>query len=160
MLSAEIIYVGPEKEKDYAEAASEYIKRLGAFCSFSEKNVKDEKLPDGASESQVRQALEKEGERIVSLWKPKTYRIAMCVEGKQLSSTELASLLASLPEKGYSGVSFVIGSSEGLSDSVKKSADFRLSVSKMTFPHRLFRVMLLEQIYRAFSINAGRKYHK
>lgn len=91
---------------------------------------------------------------------PRNYKIAMCIEGKQMSSEELAHLVGELPMMGYSGISFIIGSSEGLSGDVKRSCNLRLSMSKMTFPHRLARVMLLEQLYRAFNIASGGKYHK
>ena len=160
MLSVEIIFVGGEKESFYREAAAEYIKRLAAYCNFSEKVIKDEKLPQNASDSLVRSALDKEADRILSVLSPKNYKIAMCIEGKQLSSQELADVFESVPQRGLSGISFIIGSSEGLSDKVKNACDVRLSMSRMTFPHRLARVMLLEQIYRGFSICSGGKYHK
>lgn len=160
MLHTEIIYLGGEKETYYKQAANEYIKRLGAFCDFSEKVIKDEKLPQNPSESTINAALEKEADRILSEIKPRHLKIAMCIEGKQLSSQELSEVLDSVPDRGLSGITFIIGSSEGLSERVKKSCDIRLSMSKMTFPHRLARVMLLEQIYRAFSICSGKKYHK
>ncbi len=160
MLSVEIIYVGGEKESYYKEAASEYIKRLGAYCTFSEKVIKDEKLPQNPSDTLVNSALDKEADRILAAISPKNFKIAMCIEGKQMSSEELAGVFDSVPMRGLSGITFIIGSSEGLSDRVKSACDLRLSMSKMTFPHRLARVMLLEQIYRAFSICAGGKYHK
>ena len=160
MLSVDLVYLGNEKEKYYNEAADEYIKRLSAYCSFKQKNLKDERLSGEPSQNEIAAALEKESKKIFEALPERSYKIAMCVEGKQMSSEELAELFESLSSRGYSGISFVIGSSCGLSESVKKSCDLRLSVSKMTFPHKLFRVMLLEQIYRAFSINAGSKYHK
>lgn len=160
MLSVDLIYLGNEKDKHYNDAADEYIKRLSAFCTFRQKNLKDERLPQEPSQNEINSALEKEGKRILEAVPERTYKIAMCIEGKQMPSEKFASLIDSLPSKGYSGVTFIIGSSCGLSDEVKKSCDMRLSVSEMTFPHKLFRVMLLEQIYRAFSINTGGKYHK
>ena len=160
MIQVEIIYLGGEKETYYKDAANEYIKRLGAFCTFSEKIIKDEKLPQNPSEKEIAAALEKEADRILSELKPKHLKIAMCIEGRQMSSEELASTFDSVPMRGLSGITFIIGSSEGLSERVKKACDIRLSMSKMTFPHRLARVMLLEQIYRAFSICAGMHYHK
>lgn len=160
MFEIEIISCGGEKESSYKEAAAEYIKRIKPHFSFSEKMIKDEKLPDAPSEKEIAAALEKEGERLLAASEPKRYKIAMCIEGKQLSSEELAELFASLAIRGYSGASFFVGSSMGLSKKVKGSADLKLSMSKMTFPHRLARVMLLEQIYRAGMINAGAKYHK
>ena len=160
MLSVNLIYLGNEKEKHYNEAADEYIKRLRAFCTFNSKNLKDERLSLSPSESEISSALEKEGACILKAIPSKSYKIAMCVEGKQISSEEFANLLSELPSKGFSAVTFIIGSSCGLSEEVKKNCDLRLSVSKMTFPHKLFKVMLLEQIYRAFSIISGGKYHK
>ncbi len=160
MFNAEIIFAGGEKESYYKEAANEYIKRLGAYSDFHEKVVKDERLSDSPSDAEVSAALAKEGAKIMSAVSPRNYKIAMCIEGKQLSSEELAHLVGELPMMGYSGISFIIGSSEGLSDDVKRSCNLRLSMSKMTFPHRLARVMLLEQLYRAFNIASGGKYHK
>ncbi len=160
MLQVEIIYLGGEKETYYKDAASEYIKRLGAFCSFSEKIIKDERLPQNPSDNVIAAALEKEADRILEAIKPKHLRIAMCIEGKQMSSEELAQTFDSVPMRGLSGITFIIGSSEGLAERVKRACDIRLSMSRMTFPHRLARVMLLEQIYRGFSICAGGKYHK
>ncbi len=160
MLGIDLIYLGNEKDKHYTQAADEYIKRLGAFCSFSSKNLKDERLSDSPSQAEIASALEKEGKRIMSCVPERSYKIAMCIEGKQLSSEELATLLSTLPDKGYSGASFIIGSSCGIAESVKDMCDLRLSMSRMTFPHKLARVMLLEQIYRAFSIIKGAKYHK
>ncbi len=160
MIQTEIIYLGGEKETYYKEAANEYIKRLGAFCSFTEKVIKDEKLPQNPSQTVINAALEKEADRILSEIKPKHLKIAMCIEGKQMSSEELAAVFEDVPQRGLSGITFIIGSSEGLSERVKKACDIRLSMSKMTFPHRLARVMLLEQIYRGFAICSGMKYHK
>lgn len=160
MLSCELIYLGNEKEKSYNDAADEYIKRLSGFCSFKQKNIKDERLSQNPSQNEIAAALKKESKTILSELPEKNYKIALCVEGKQISSEEFATLIDSLPTKGYSGISFVIGSSYGLDETVKQKCDFRMSVSKMTFPHKLFRVMLLEQIYRAFTIIAGTKYHK
>ena len=160
MLQTEIIYLGGEKENYYREAANEYIKRLGAFCTFTEKVIKDEKLPQNPSETEINAALEKEADRVIAAIKPKHLKIAMCIEGKQMSSEELASTFDGVPMHGLSGITFIIGSSEGLSERVKRACDIRLSMSRMTFPHRLARVMLLEQIYRAFSICSGKKYHK
>lgn len=160
MLQTEIIFVGGEKETYYKEAAGEYIKRLSAYCSFCEKVIKDEKIPEKASDGVIRAALDKEADRILAAVNPKNLKIAMCIEGKQMSSEELAGVFSDAPLRGFSGITFIIGSSEGLSERVKKACDIQLSMSKMTFPHRLARVMLLEQIYRAFSIVNGGKYHK
>lgn len=160
MLAAELLYFGNDKEQYFNEAANEYIKRLGAYCTFASKHLREERLSEQPSESEIATALHKEGERVREAQNPKSYRIALCVEGKELSSEEFAALLCALPLRGYSAVSFVIGSSYGLSEEIKAKSDLRLSMSRMTFPHKLFRVMLLEQLYRAFSIGAGGKYHK
>lgn len=160
MLSVDLIYLGNEKDKHYNDAADEYIKRLSAFCVFRSKNLKDERLSQQPSQNEISAALEKEGKRILESVPDRSYKIAMCIEGKQMSSEEFASLIESVPQMGYSGISFIIGSSCGLSDEVKSKCDLKMSISKMTFPHKLFRVMLLEQIYRAFSIISGGKYHK
>lgn len=160
MLSCELIYLGNEKEKSYNDASDEYIKRLLSFCSFNQKNIKDERLSQNPSKNEIAAALKKEATLILDALPERNYKIALCVEGKQMSSEEFASLIEALPTKGYSGISFVIGSSYGLDESVKQKCDLRMSVSKMTFPHKLFKVMLLEQIYRAFTIISGTKYHK
>lgn len=160
MLSVDLLYLGNEKDENYNKAAEEYKKRLSAFCTYRGKNIKDERLPDDPSEKEIERALEKEADKIRAEFSPRQYKIALCVEGKTMSSPEFAHLLGTLPEKGYSGATFIIGSSFGLSETLKKECDFRLSVSPMTFPHKLFRVMLLEQIYRAFTILGGHKYHK
>lgn len=160
MFTVDLIYLGNERDKNYKEAAEEYAKRLGAFCCFRTKNIKDEKLSDNPSDGEIAVALEKEAKKIREALPEKSYKIALCVEGKPMSSEKFAELLGSLPNKGYSGASFVIGSSCGLDEHLKRECDLRLSLSEMTFPHKLFRVMLLEQIYRAFTILAGGKYHK
>ncbi len=160
MLFVDIIYLGGEKENYYRDACAEYVKRLGAFCNFSEKVIKDERLPKNPSEAEIQAGLEKEADKILSAIKPKSLKIALCIEGKLLSSEELAQTFTTVPERSLSGVTFIIGSSEGLSPRVKNACDIRLSMSRMTFPHRLARLMLLEQIYRAFSINQGMQYHK
>lgn len=160
MFGIDLIYLGNEKDKHYNMAADEYIKRLGAFCAFSSRNLKDERLSDNPSDAEIASALEKEGKQILQNVPERSYKIAMCIEGKQLSSEELAAALSSLADKGYSRATFIIGSSCGLSESVKAQCDLRLSMSRMTFPHKLAKVMLLEQIYRAFCINKGSKYHK
>jgi len=160
MLSVDLVYLGNEKEKAFNDAADEYIKRLSAFCSFSQNNLKDERLPSDPSQNEITAALDKESKKILESIPERNYKIAMCIEGKQMSSEEFSKLFEKIANDGYSGVSFVIGSSCGLSDKVKNKCDLRMSVSKMTFPHKLFRVMLLEQIYRAFMISSGGKYHK
>lgn len=159
MLGLTIITVGTLKESYLRDAAAEYEKRLGAFCRLSSVNLKEEKLPDSPSESQIETALRKEGERILAQMPKKSYKIAMCVEGKQLSSEELADKLGQISST-HGEVCLVIGSSHGLDPSVKNACDMRLSVSKLTFPHQLMRVILLEAVYRGFNILKGTHYHK
>ncbi len=160
MLKVTIIFVGTVKEKYLTEAIAEYEKRLSAYCSLTDICIKDEKLPEKASDAEISAALKREGERILAAVPQRAYLIALCVEGKQMPSEEFSKRLASLSVEGYSEVCLVIGGSDGLSDDVKKAAKLRLSISEMTFPHQLMRVILLEQLYRAFNIASGGKYHK
>ena len=155
-MNVNIIHTGDLKEEYYAEAVKEYEKRLSRFCRVKNTEIREEKLPQSPSENEINAALEAEGKKILSAIPDRSYKIALCVEGKQLSSEELAKVVASAEKD----ITFIIGSSHGLSEQVKSVCDLRLSVSKMTFPHRLMRVILAEQIYRAFSINAGSSYHK
>ena len=155
-MNVNIIHVGDLKEEYYAAAVKEYEKRLSRFCRVKNVEIKEEKLPQDPSVSEISAALEAEGRKILAAIPDRTYKIALCVEGKQLSSEELAAAVAGTEKD----ITFIIGSSHGLSDKVKSGSDLRLSISKMTFPHRLMRVILEEQIYRAFSINAGSSYHK
>ena len=159
MMNVKLITLGPLKESYLRDAAAEYEKRLGAFCRFECVQLKEERLSDNPSDSEIKNALAKEAEKIFAEIPPKAYCIAMCVEGKQLSSEELSQRIDEVAtERG--SVCFIIGSSFGLSDAVKQRADMRLSISKLTFPHQLMRVVLLEAIYRAFNISKGTKYHK
>lgn len=159
MIGVTFITLGTLKEGYWREAAAEYQKRLGGFCRFSEVQLKEERLGDRPSEGEIRAALEKEADRILAEIPPKAYRIAMCVEGKQRSSEELAELLGDVAES-HGEVCFIIGSSYGLAERVKASCHLRLSVSRMTFPHQLMRVVLLEAVYRGFHILKGTQYHK
>ena len=159
MLNVNIICIGNLKEKFFTDALSEYKKRLSRYCKFEVVELPEEKITDNVTQSQIDKTLKKEGEKILAKISKSDYVVAMCIEGKQLSSEELARKIEDISFSN-STVNFVIGGSWGLSDDVKNRADIRLSVSKMTFPHQLFRVMLSEQIYRAFSINANAKYHK
>lgn len=154
MTDVTVIYAGNTKESYFLEALAEYRKRLGAFCRFTEIEIKEEKCD---SPAEVSRCLEKEGERIIAAFPKRAYRIALCVEGRQFSSEEFAEISDS---KEGDGIVFVIGSSFGLSDAVKNACDLKLSFSKMTLPHRLMRVVLYEQIFRACAINHGRRYHK
>ena len=159
MLSIKIIATGDLKEAYLRDAAAEYEKRLGGFCRFESIQLKEERLSDDPSDNEIKSALQKESEKILSLIPARAYVVAMCVEGKQLSSPELADKLEEISAR-TSDVCFIIGSSFGLSDTVKQRADLKLSVSKLTFPHQLMRVILLEAVYRAFNIQKGTKYHK
>jgi len=160
MRKINIIYVGGMKENYYKEAAGEYIKRLSPAFEISEIEIKEEKLSDRPGESEIIACLKKEGEKILAKTNKNSYKIALCVEGKKLSSEDFAYLLYGEKAVNSSSADFIIGSSRGLSGEVKKSADYLLSLSDMTYSHRLARVMLMEQIYRAYSIETGRKYHK
>ena len=159
MVHVKMIVLGTLKEAYLRDAAAEYEKRLGGFCRFETVQLKEEKLSDDPSEGEIRRALEREAGMILSQIPPRAYCIAMCVEGKQLSSEELADKLAQI-EQQSGDVCFIIGSSYGLAPEVKSRADLRLSVSKLTFPHQLMRVLLLEAVYRAFNIRKGTRYHK
>lgn len=159
MLNVNIICVGSIKEKFFTDALNEYKKRLQRYCKFNIVELAEEKITDQETQAQIDKTLSKEGERILAKIGKSDYVIAMCIEGKQLSSEELSQKLSEISMLSGT-VDFVIGGSWGLSKDVKSRADFRLSVSKMTFPHQLFRVMLSEQIYRAFTITANAKYHK
>ncbi len=160
MLNVQIICVGKLKEKFWTEACQEYAKRLQAFCRFAITEVEEEKVQDNPSSAQIGSVIAREGERIMSKLPKNAVVIAMCIEGKPKSSEQLARTLSDFAVSGSSHVVFVIGGSWGLSDEVKQAASVRLSMSPMTFPHQLARVMLCEQIYRAFQINANGKYHK
>lgn len=159
MATIKFISVGTLKEDYLREAVKEYSKRLSGFCNVVEVNIKESKLPNDPSDGDIKRALAEEAKAILAAMPDRSYKIAMCVEGKQFSSEELATRL----EGAFSAaneICFVIGSSHGLDDSVKNAADLRLSVSKMTFPHQLMRVLLLEGVYRCMNIIKGTKYHK
>ncbi len=159
MLGVELLAVGRLKE-DYLKAAcAEYSKRLSAYCRLNIAEINESRLSAQPSAAEIEKALKEEGTEI-SRRISAGYTIAMCIEGKQLSSGGFASLIEKLPLSGKSGLNIIIGSSYGLSEEIKKNADLCLSMSEMTFPHQLARVMVLEQLYRAFMINSGHKYHK
>lgn len=154
------ITVGKLKEKYLREAVSEYAKRLSAYCSLEVIELPDEKTPEnapGAVEEKIKRA---EGIRILSKIPERSYVVALAIEGKSLSSEELSEELSRHFVNGVSDISFLIGGSLGLSPEVMERADYKLSFSRMTFPHQLMRVMALEQLYRAFKIRAGEPYHK
>lgn len=160
MLRVNLICVGNLKEAYWRDACAEYAKRLGAYCRFSILELPESRLPQACREAEIAAAVETEGTRILEKCAQGDYVIAMCIEGKELSSPALADKLADIAVSGKSRVDFIIGGSYGLSEAVKARADMKLSMSPMTFPHQLARVMLSEQIYRAFCINADTKYHK
>lgn len=160
MLSINIICVGRLKDKFFEEAAGEYLKRLKAYAKVTITEIKAVELPDEPNASQISAALEKEGSEILKKIPSNARVVTLCIEGKLFSSENTAKLLSDTALSGCSEIVFIIGGSYGLSENVKQRSDVRLSMSKMTFPHRLARIMLLEQIYRGFKINAGEKYHK
>lgn len=155
-----VIAVGKIKERFFEEAIKEYQKRLGRYCKLEIIQVADEKTPDGAGPALEDQIREREGRRILSHIKDKAYVIALAIEGRMLDSEELADKMGDLGVKGADHVMFVIGGSLGLSGQVMDRADYHLSFSRMTFPHQLMRVILLEQIYRAYRILNHQPYHK
>lgn len=155
-----ICCVGKVKEKFYCQAIDEYSKRLSKYCKLEIKEVADEKTPDSASDNVNRMIKAKEGERLLSCIKDDMYVIALAIDGKMLDSVELSEKIANLGISGKSDIAFVIGGSLGLDDKVLQRADYNLSFSKMTFPHQLMRVILLEQIYRSFRIMKNEPYHK
>ena len=155
-----LITVGKIKEKFYQDAISEYAKRLSRYCKLDVIQVTDEKTPDGASEALETQIKEKEGKRILENIKDGSFVIALAIDGAMLDSVELAGKIEKWGISGVSQLVFIIGGSLGLSNEVLSRADYKLSFSKMTFPHQLMRVILLEQIYRSYRIIQGEPYHK
>ncbi|MEG0813881.1 MAG: 23S rRNA (pseudouridine(1915)-N(3))-methyltransferase RlmH [Clostridium sp.] len=155
-----LITVGKIKEKYLEDAIAEYSKRLSRYCKLDIIQLADEKTPDKASEALETQIKDKEGERILTNIKDGAFVIALSIDGRMLSSEELSAYIENLGVSGTSHIQFVIGGSLGLSENVLKRADYKLSFSKMTFPHQLMRVILLEQIYRSYRIMSGEPYHK
>lgn len=160
MQSIYLICVGRLKEKFYAEAAAEYVKRLSAYCKLTVTELNEERLPQDPSQAQIDAALAKEADAIRSKLPPNSSLVALCVEGRMRSSEELARLMNTWANNSAKHLVFVIGGSYGLHPSIKAEAWAQLSMSPMTFPHHMARVMVLEQIYRAFKINEGSRYHK
>ena len=160
MLSITLICVGRMREKHYTAAFNEYEKRLGAFCRFSLIELPEQRLPERPAPKEIDAALEKEADAILAHLPKGAALVAMCVEGKTMPSEALAERLLRWQNEGVSRLCFVVGGSFGLHPRVKQAAQLKLSMSPMTFPHHLARVMLMEQIYRAFTINAGTQYHK
>ena len=155
-----ILTVGKIKEDFYRKAIAEYSKRLSRYCKLEIIEVTDEKTPDSASAVVEEQIKDKEGERLLKYIREDAYVIALAIEGKMLDSIGLSKKIEQLGIMGKSHIIFVIGGSLGLSDRILKRADFKLSFSKMTFPHQLMRVILLEQIYRSYRIICKEPYHK
>ena len=159
-MNIKVITVGKIKEKYIKLGIDEFAKRLSKYCSLEQVEVSDEKAPETLSDKEMQMIKDKEGEKILAHVKENTYLIALAIEGKMISSEELAAKMQDLAISGKSHITFVIGGSLGLSDSVMKRADYKLSFSKMTFPHQLMKVILLEQVYRGFRIIKGEPYHK
>lgn len=159
MMKVDVIALGKLKEKYLRDASDEYAKRLSRYCDLKITELSPVNLPDNPSKNEIENALSKEKEVILKAIPKDAYIVALCVEGKGVSSEELACVFKEKVSEGKR-ICYIIGSSYGLSEEIKKAADMRLSVSKMTFPHQLFRIMLLEQTYRAFKINEGGTYHK
>lgn len=159
-MQIDIICVGKVKEQYLRDAISEYSKRLGRYCKLNILEVADEKTPEHASEGVERQIKAKEGERIAKHIKPGAYVIALAIDGQQVTSEGFARKIDQLGIQGVSHIQFVIGGSIGMDDAILRQANYKLSFSKMTFPHQLMRVILLEQVYRAYKINAHEPYHK
>ena len=160
MQKVTLICVGKLKEKFYAQATAEYAKRLSRFCKLEIVELPESRLSDSPSPAEISQALTAEAALIEAKLPKGSALVAMCIEGEELSSPQLAEKMRQFAVSGVSNLTFLIGGSVGLSPAIKAQADFRLSMSPMTFPHHLARVMLLEQIYRAYQINAGTKDHK
>ncbi len=155
-----ILCVGKIKEKYFTAGIAEYVKRLSRYCKLEIIEVSDEKTPDQASENEEKQIKEKEGERILKNIKDDAYVMALAIDGKQLDSVEFSKKIEQLGVNGVSHILFIIGGSLGLDDRVLKRADFKISFSKMTFPHQMMRMVLLEQVYRGYRIMKGEPYHK
>ena len=159
-IRVQLICVGKMKEKFYIDAAAEYVKRLSAYCKLQVVELPEERLPSNPSQAQIDAALEKESQAIRAKLPPSTSLVCLCVEGRLRSSEELSALVGTWEHSSAKHLAFVIGGSYGLAPSLKAQAWAKLSMSPMTFPHHLARVMLLEQLYRSFKIDEGSSYHK
>lgn len=160
MVNINIVCIGKLKEKYLVDACNEYIKRLGAFCKINILELPLSPISNNPSQAQINLTIENEGKRMLSKIPNGSKIISMCIEGKFKSSEELSETISNFAVNGASNITFVIGGSYGLSDEIKQKSDLKLSMSKMTFPHQLARLMLLEQIYRSFQIMNNGKYHK
>ena len=155
-----LVCVGKIKEKYYTDAIAEYSKRLSRYCKLDIVELADEKTPDNASDAENEKIKDKEGKRILAALREGSYVVALAIDGKMPDSVELSEMIDGWGIKGISDITFIIGGSLGLSREVLARADYKLSFSRMTFPHQLMRVILLEQIYRAYRIMKGEPYHK
>jgi 23S rRNA (pseudouridine1915-N3)-methyltransferase len=160
MMNITILCIGKLKEKYWQDAVKEYEKRLSAFCKLQILQLDETRVPDKPTPAEIQQTVQKEGQKILAKIPQGSRVVALCIEGKQFSSEELAQYMEKQTLEGASHLTFIIGGSYGLSDEVKKACHLKLSFSKMTFPHQLFRVLLLEQVYRGFQITKGSPYHK
>lgn len=160
MINVTVIALGRLKESYMREFCAEYEKRLKAFCKIKITELSPVRLPQSPSDGDIKNALKSEADMIKSKIPSGAYVFSMCIEGKQMSSAAFSERIADIALSGKSNIVFIIGSSFGLSDEIKRMSDFKFSMSEMTFPHQLARCMLLEQIYRAFEISSGGKYHK
>lgn len=160
MLNVTVIAVGKIKEKYFTDAIAEYSKRLGRYCNLNVVEVKDEPTPDNPSEREKAMVLEKEGTRIAEKLPKSGCIVALCIEGREYDSVNFSDFIDKAAVEGGGNLTFIIGGSMGISEEIKDRADYKISFSRMTFPHQLMRVILLEQIYRAFNISNGGKYHK
>lgn len=161
MIRINIICVGKLKEKYLRDASAEYEKRLSGFCKLSIIEISESKLPSEPNDKEIQKALHSEGEAMMPyLDTNNCYNIAMCIEGQQMPSEKLSKTIEQCSVQGSGTINLIIGSSFGIADEIKQKADLRLSMSEMTFPHQLARIMLLEQVYRAFQISVGSRYHK
>lgn len=159
-MKLKLITVGKLKEKYLKDGIAEYQKRLGRFCKLEMVELPDEKTPDKASESENKAIMAKEAERILAKISDREFVIALAIEGDQFPSEKFSQILEDITVKGYSNLTFIIGGSLGLSPSVKKRANLLMSFGKLTLPHQLMKLVLIEQIYRAFMIQQGSPYHK
>ena len=160
MININFIVLGKLKEKYMKEFSAEYEKRLSGYCKLTVTELEPVKLSDNPSEQEIKNALAKETQMIKAKIPKNSFVFLMCIEGKQMSSEELSKKLEDIALTGKNNITFIIGSSFGLSDEIKQMSDYKFSMSKMTFPHKLARIMLIEQVYRALSITNNAKYHK
>lgn len=160
MININFIVLGKLKEKYMKDFSAEYEKRLSGYCKLTVTELEPVKLTDNPSKQEIKNALAKETQMIKAKIPKNSFVFSMCIEGKQMSSEELSKKLEDIALTGKNNITFIIGSSFGLSDEIKQMSDYKFSMSKMTFPHKLARIMLIEQVYRALTITNNAKYHK